>query len=263
MARQARMASPTDYYHVIMRGNNRESIFVAQGQKQYFKDLLKEQIEEGLIEIASYCIMDNHVHIVIKAELNHMTKALKKINIKYAMNFNKERNRTGHVFQDRYKSEIIRDDKYLIQVTRYIHNNPVKAKIVEYPRDFKWSSYNEYINIDKFSVVINRQKEFVLSLNNGVGKFIEFHKLEDDNEYLEIQEDRDLYRLERAQKIISGYFKEKGIYEAKELNKNPVMLEEIIIRMLNNTKLSQRKIASILGISNNTVYLINKGRDQG
>ena len=261
MSRVARVQSPTDYYHVMMRGNNKESIFTRTSEKSYFKDLLKEVMEEGLIDIAAYCIMDNHVHIVIKAELNNMTKALKKINIKYAMNFNKERNRIGHVFQDRYKSEIVGNDMHLIQVIRYVHNNPVKAKMVKECNDYKWSSFNEYIKENKSRIVSKRQKEIILSLNNGIGNFIEFHKIEDDNEYLEINEDRDLYRLEKAQRIISTYFKEKGIIEAKELNINPIFLEEIIIKLLDNTKLSQRKIASILGISHNSVYLINKERN--
>ena len=260
MSRVARVQSPTDYYHVMMRGNNKESIFTRTSEKSYFKDLLKEVMEEGLIDIAAYCIMDNHVHIVIKAELNNMTKALKKINIKYAMNFNKERNRIGHVFQDRYKSEIVGNDMHLIQVMRYVHNNPVKAKMVKECNDYKWSSFNEYIKENKSRIVSKRQKEIILSLNNGIGNFIEFHKIEDDNEYLEINEDRDLYRLEKAQSIISAYFKEKGIFEAKELNKSSRMLEEIVISILDRTKLSQRKIASILGISNHTVYSINKER---
>ena len=261
MSRVARVQSPTDYYHVMMRGNNKESIFTRTSEKSYFKDLLKEVMEEGLIDIAAYCIMDNHVHIAIKAELSDMTKALKIINIKYAMNFNKVKERIGHVFQDRYKSEIIANDNHLIQVIRYIHNNPVKAKMTKECNDYKWSSYNEYINKNESSIVGHRQKDFILTLNNGVKGFIEFHRLEDKHEYLEINEDRDLYRLEKAQRIIGAYFKEKGIIEAKELNRNPIFLEEIIIKLLDNTKLSQRKIASILGISHNSVYLINKERN--
>lgn len=260
MARQARVQSPTDYYHVIMRGNNREGIFSDQSRKQYFKDLLKVQIEEGLIDIAGYCIMDNHVHIAIKADLDNLTKAIKSINIKYAMKFNKEKERIGHVFQDRYKSEIIADDNYLVQVIRYVHNNPVKAKMVRTPGEFKWSSYNEYIEKERGNIVSSEQKEIVLILSNGINKFIDFHRLQDDNEYLEIKEDRDSYRLEKGQEIISEYFKEKGINEAKELNRDPEFLDEIIKKLLNNTNLSHRKIASLLGISNHIVHSISMGK---
>ena len=260
MPRQARLQSPTGYYHIMMRGHNRESIFINKGDKQYFKDLLKEQIDEGLIDLSAYCIMDNHVHMVIKAELDNMAKAIKKISIKYAMNFNKVKNRLGYVFQGRYKSEAVADDKYLLQVIRYVHNNPVKAKMVGEPNAFKWSSYNEYIKSNMSSVVGISQRDYILEINNGVKNFIEFHKTEDDKEYLEISEDRDLYRLDKAQSIISTYFKEKGIFETKELNRNPVQMEELIISLLDNTELSQRKIATLLGIGHHTVHLINKER---
>ena len=258
MARKARMQSPTEYYHIIMRGNNRENIFSQQFQKQYFKDLLKEQIDEGYIAVAGYCIMDNHIHIVIKADIGCLTKAIKSINIKYAMNFNKERERIGHVFQDRFKSEEILDENYLIQVIRYIHNNPIKAKMVKSPEEYKWSSYNEYIGQN--TVIDDVQKDLILELNNGISKFICFHKEQDDNEYLEIKEDRDKYRLEKAQELISSYFKEKGINDAKELNKYPEYMEEIIKILLSNTELSHRKVAGLLSISNNIVHSISLER---
>ncbi len=130
MSRQARIQSPTDYYHVMMRGNNRESIFGKDEQKRFFLESLKMQGEDQTIDIVAYCIMDNHVHIVVKANIIDLAKAIKRINIKYAMNFNQKRDRIGHVFQDRFKSEAIEDDKYLIQAIRYIHNNPVAAKMV-------------------------------------------------------------------------------------------------------------------------------------
>ena len=255
MARQARNQSLTEYYHIIMRGNNRESIFSQQRQKQYFKEFLKEKIEEQLIDIAGYCIMDNHVHIIIKAEIGHLSKAIKSINIKYAMKFNKENRRIGHVFQDRFKSETIEDENYLIQVIKYIHNNPVKAKMVKSPREYRWSSYNEHIGQN--IIVSDKQKEIILDINNGINKFVIFHTEQDDNEYLEIKEDIDNYRLEKAQEIISKYFQEKGISEAKEINRYPQYMEELIKKLLNNTKLSHRKIANLLEVSNNIVHTIS------
>lgn len=261
MARQARIQSPTDYYHIMMRGNNREKIFLTRSHKEFFVDLLREQAEEGSIEIAAYCMMDNHVHIVIKSDLDSLTRAIKSINIKYAMYFNKVKERVGHVFQDRYKSEVILNDPHLLQVIRYVHNNPVQGKIVKEPGAYSWSSYNDYME-DRNSTIINReQKDLVLTLANGREKFIHYHKLEDDNEYLEIKEDRDNYRLEKAQSIISDFFKKKGIREAKDLKSYPHHLEELIIKLLKKTKLSHRKIASLLGISNYIIHTIN--REQG
>ncbi len=84
----------------MLRGNNRESIFSKDEQKRLFIDCLKKQEEEQLIEFAVYCLMDNHVHIVVKAELNNLVKAIKEINIKYAMSLNLQKNIIGHIFQD-------------------------------------------------------------------------------------------------------------------------------------------------------------------
>ncbi len=260
MPRQARIESPTDYYHIMMRGNNRENIFNKDEQKRFFLDSLKKQEEDQLIDIAAYCVMDNHVHIVVKAEPLGLAKAIKSINIKYAMKFNQQRDRIGHVFQDRYKSEAVKDDKYLLQVIRYVHNNPVKAKMVKSLGDYNWSSYNEYISEN--TIIKSQQKQFILGyFSNNINQFIEFHKQKDNNEYLEIKEDKEQYRLDQAQEIIYVYFKEKGLTEAKQVTKNPVYLEEIIQELLKHSKLSHRQIANLLGISNSTVHKSNLDKE--
>ena len=188
MSRQARIQSLTDYYHVMMWGNNRESIFSEDKQKRYFLESLKMQGKDQLIDIVAFCLMDNHVHIVVKANIFDLAKAIKRINIKYAMNFNQKRDRVGHVFQDRFKSETIKDDKYLLQVIRYIHNNPVAAKMVKLPGDYYWSSYNEYMN--KSTILDSQQKEFILEyFSHNLEQFREFHKQKDNYQYLEIKED--------------------------------------------------------------------------
>jgi REP element-mobilizing transposase RayT len=256
MPRQARIQSSTDYYHIMMRGNNRESIFNEDKQKRYFLESLKMQNEDQLIEIVAYCLMDNHVHIIVKANILDLAKAIKSINIKYAMNFNQKLDRVGHVFQDRFKSEAIEDDKYLLQVIRYIHNNPVAAKMVKLPGDYYWSSYNEYIN--KNTIIECQQKEFVLEyFSHNLNQFVEFHKQKDNYEYLEIKEDIENERLEQAQQIISSYFIKRGLFEAKQIIKNPVYLEELIQNLVNESRLTHRQIASLLRVSNNAVHKAN------
>ncbi len=90
--------------------------------------------------------MDNHVHFLINADLSTMSESLKWINIKFASRYNNKYERVGHVFQGRYKSEVIKDENHLIQVLRYIHNNPVAAKMVSEVSKYKWSSYNHYLS---------------------------------------------------------------------------------------------------------------------
>jgi len=256
MPRKARIQSSTDYYHIMMRGNNRESIFSMDEQKSFFLDSLEKQQDDQLIHIAAYCLMNNHVHIVVKSEPSNLAKAIKSVNIKYAMHFNQTRSRIGHVFQDRYKSEPIEDDKYLMQVIRYVHNNPVKAKLVKSPEDYRWSSFNEYLSDNV--IISSLQKKFILELfSSEINQFIEFHNQKDNNEFLDIDEEMEQNRLEYAQEIISNYFNEKGLTEAKQVKKNPVHLEEIIRRLLNSSKLSHRQIAKLLSISSSTVHKVS------
>lgn len=255
LPRKARIQSPTDYYHVMVRGNNRERIFENNNQKIRFLDSLKEQCDEGILDIAAYCIMDNHIHLVVKAELANLTQAIRKINIKYAVGFNNQNHRIGHVFQDRYKSEIIGNDRYLLNVVRYVHNNPVNANIVNCSSEYKWSSYNEYIKENK--VITNSQKVFILGCYNNVEDFVEFHKQKDTQEYLETNEDLEVIRLSRAQELISTYFKMHGINEVNELKRYPMHMDGIIKNMLNESKLSHRKIAKLLNINSSTVHFAN------
>lgn len=255
MPRRARKHSPTDYYHVMMRGNNKESIFERTTHKMYFLECLEEQNELGTIDIAAYCIMDNHVHIIVKADIMELSNSLKKINTKYAMKFNIQHERIGHVFQGRFKSEAICDDSYLMNVIRYVHNNPVKAKIVNIPKEYKWSSYNEYITTN--NIVSSSQKEFIIETYNGISEFTDFHRDIDNNEYLDTKEEIEELRLELAQKIISGYFNDNGINDVKEIIKHPFHLDQIIKRLIEETKLSHRRIAKLLNVGHTMVSNIN------
>ncbi len=256
MPRKARVQSPTNYYHIMLRGNNTEFIFSKDEQKELFLNYLKKQEEEQLIDVTAYCIMDNHVHIVIKSELENLVKAIKGINIKYAMSYNLQHNRTGHVFQDRYRSESVIDDKYLLQVIRYVHNNPVKAKLVKTPEDYMWSSFNEYMGECK--LVSSTQKRFVLEyFSNNREQFIEFHRQKDNYEYLDMKEDIAKERQEHGQEIIEKYFNKKGLKEGKQVTKNQVYLEELIQNLIKDSKLSHRQIARLLGISNSIVHKVS------
>lgn len=255
MARKARIQSPTNYYHIMARGNNREYIFINPVHKSYYLEVLKEQAEDGLIEIAAYCIMDNHVHIVVEADMLNLTNAMKSINIKFAMKINKQKNRVGHVFQDRYKSEPIYNDSHLQQVIRYVHNNPIKAKITKSLDQYKWSSYKEYIN--KSEIINEEQKDFILNYyNNDIEKFIKFHQEVDYSEHLEIKEDIETQRLDHAQSIIQNYFIEHGISETTQISKSPHHLEMIIKKLLEKSRLSHRRIADLLEINRGDVHRI-------
>jgi REP element-mobilizing transposase RayT len=152
--------------HVTARGNHRNAIFIEDRDYEVYLNCLKEAIEyyENKYYIIAYVLMINHVHIVVGTTDKDVSDLVKRVHSRYACNFNNKYNYVGHLFQDRYKGKLIRDDWYMLEVSRYVHLNPVKANIIEKPEDYKWSSYNMFIedNEDKFinaDIVLNYFRE--------------------------------------------------------------------------------------------------------
>lgn len=255
MARKARIPSSSGYYHVMMRGNNRENIFKDEIQKLEFLKLLKQQCCEKNIEITAWCLMNNHVHLVLKADIILMSAALQRINTTFAMHYNFWNNRIGHVFQGRFNSKNIETDKYLLGVIRYVHNNPCKANLVELPSEYKWSSYHEFLSQPK--LINESQKRFVMSYFSGSNeRYIVFHKEMDDTNYLEIKEDVDQYNTRKGQSMIAEFWREKGIQDMSTVF-DEGLIDELIVFMLQKSKLSHRKIASLVGVNNSKVHYIS------
>ena len=257
MSRVAREESPTGYYHILVRGNNRSYIFNNQRYKAAFMEMIEEQEKDTGIELAAWCIMDNHVHLVLKAELDQLSLAMKRINIKFAMMYKQDQNMVGHVFQDRFKSHVIDSDEYLLQVVRYVHNNPVSAKIVKNPGDYKWSSYREYLI--RSQVEKRDQYRIVMELfNDKLESFEEFHTIEDSKEYLEIKEDMERIREEKAQAIISECFSKHGIDEMVQIRGDGWIKNELIGNLIRKSGLSYRSISRLLELPYSSVREVGK-----
>ena len=260
MPRTARVESPTGYYHVMMRGNNREAIFYKNSEKRYFMELLQQQVDNKNIFLSAYCLMDNHVHLLICSGLQEMSEALKWINIKFASYYNYKYQRAGHVFQGRFRSETIDTEEYFLQVIRYIHNNPIKAKIVEDAQSYEWSSYSYYIG-NKNSIIDATEIQKVIALfSNSIKNFVSFHLEEDDSEFLEISEDLQKEREERAQQIINRYLlqRDAGTGTKVLLDLERDVKEKIIKEMISKTRLTHRRIAEIMGVNRGMVHNIAK-----
>lgn len=141
--------------HITARGNHRNDIFRDEEDFQVYYTFLKEAIEhfEGKFEVYGYCLMDNHVHILVKTEDLHICNLVARVHSIYAKFFNKKYKYIGHLFQDRYYTELIEDDAQLLSTIRYIHLNPIRANMVEKPEDYEWSSYSMTIGIAKEEVI--------------------------------------------------------------------------------------------------------------
>jgi REP element-mobilizing transposase RayT len=145
MPRCARKKGEYEIYHVIQRGNEKKSIFYDDEDRKRYLGILQRNQKKYGIKIYAYCLMDNHVHVLMASNGSDISQVMKSINISFAMYINRKYTRCGHLFQDRFRSEIITNDAYALQVSKYIHLNPVKAGLVANPEIYLWSSYTEYI----------------------------------------------------------------------------------------------------------------------
>lgn len=145
MARPLRVEYPGAFYHVINRGNAGENIFKSLRDREKFLEYLETASSRFSIRIHTYCLMTNHYHLLVETPEANLSRAIQWINVSYAVYFNVKRRRRGHLFQGRFKSLLVEAEEYLKHLSRYIHLNPVRAKMVESVSDYPWSSYPFFI----------------------------------------------------------------------------------------------------------------------
>ena len=143
MPRRPRIEYPGAFYHVMSRGNNGEYVLTEEEKPEYTR-LIEKYKERYRFKIYAYCIMDNHVHFLLETGEIPLSKIMQGIQQSFTQYYNKKHNRTGHVFQQRYKAELCDKERYLWQLIKYIHYNPVKAGIKQ-GLDYKWSSHRSYV----------------------------------------------------------------------------------------------------------------------
>ena len=144
MPRRAREYADTGFYHVIHRGNGRQLLFEDDRSRRLFLKLLTEHTSEEEIDIIAWCLMSNHVHLILHDEGGRLSEAMHGLATSYARYFNGTTGHVGSVFQDRFTSVPIKDDRQLLRAVRYVHENPAKAGIAEIER-YPWSSYGDYL----------------------------------------------------------------------------------------------------------------------
>ena len=146
MARTPRIQFPGAFYHIIVLGNQRQDIFIDDHDRTEYLERLKHYKNEHGFILYAYVLMTNHVHLLIETNKSPISKIMQLINFTYTRYFNKKYGKVGHLFQGRYKSFLCDRDEYLLALVRYIHLNPLRAKMVERPQDYKWSSHHDYIS---------------------------------------------------------------------------------------------------------------------
>lgn len=145
MARQLRIEYEGALYHVTSRGNLRERVFFEDRDKERFLAILARTKERYGYLLHAYVLMDNHYHLLLETPKANLSQIMQNINTSYTVYVNRKYQRNGHLFQGRFKGIIVDKDEYLVALSRYIHLNPVRAKVVQRPEDFRWASYRTYI----------------------------------------------------------------------------------------------------------------------
>ena len=183
MSRKARRKSKTGIYHIMLRGIDKRNIFLDDEDKRKFINNVMKAKERGNFTLYAYCIMNNHVHLLIKEESEPIGKSVKRISIGYIAWHNSKYKRTGHLFEDRFKSEPIETQNSFFRVLRYIHQNPLKAGIVNHVKDYQWSSYRQYINkYNGFNSFIDA--ELIQSYFRDFEAFKSYNIEKNDDEFL-------------------------------------------------------------------------------
>ncbi|WAA09055.1 transposase [Fervidibacillus albus] len=248
MPRKPRIKSSTHVYHVMTRGINRQTIFEDETDKYKYLSILKRYKLEYQFELYAYCLMDNHVHLLIKEPENTtISEIMKRINISYVFWYNKKYERTGPLFQDRFKSENVDSLPYFRTVLRYIHQNPLKAGIETSVFQCKWTSIKEYLSppyiIDTEPVL----KLFSPNKEEATEILKTFMKEENEDECMD-----DIPKLtdQEVQKVLI----ELGVGNKSEIQRmDKVNRNKILLKLKNMKGVSNNQIARLTGISKSVI----------
>lgn len=244
MPRGARRRSESNLYHVMLRGNAQAQIFMDAEDNMQFLAALRYFKEICGYQIYAYCLMGNHVHLLIRVGANGegLENIFRRIGARYVYWYNGKYQRVGHLFQARFKSEAVEDDVYLKTVLRYIHLNPVKAGIVGSVREYKYSSYGAYVNPRADSLV---DVDFMRGMMDEA-QFIAYHEKQNADQCMELVPPRKRLSISdaRAQGMIAEL---TGCHTIEEFQKMPHEKRVEAIKELAEQGMIYRQISRLTG----------------
>jgi len=244
MPRSVRVKGDSGIYHVVLRGINQQTIFEDDEDNEKFLGVLTACKKASGFELYAYCLMGNHVHLLIRTISEGLDTIFKRIGAKYVFWYNWKYQRVGHLFQDRFRSEPVETDKYFLTVLRYIHQNPVKAGICDTVDSYIWSSYGEYFGENR---IVDR--EFVLDMT-GLDGFIKLNQ----DEVEEVCIDNDSKRLRLTDAAAKKIMKKICGSDTVEGFQHIDAMQRIqYIKKLKEHRISIRQITRITGASRSIV----------
>lgn len=238
------------FIHVMVQGINKETIFLTEREKLEYIKLLNQYKNEYHITIIAYCVMNNHVHVLVHVkDIEDLTKYMHKINTSYGIYFNKNRKRVGYVYRDRFKTQVINDEKHLYNCIIYIHNNPVKANICQNANEYRYSSYKEFLH--------KENEDFMVKIFKDRNQYIQSNKVENLIDMSFIEDETDNERNIRS--TIKKYLINNKTNRL-EIKIEHHLLEPIAKQLKTIYQLSNIKIAKYLGVSKYKIDKIMKNQ---
>lgn len=251
MPRVPRKKSKSGIYHIVMRGINRQTIFEDDEDCEKFIQTLQKYKEVCEYELYSYCLMGNHLHILLKEGKEPLEQVMRRICGSYVYWYNWKYERVGNLFQDRYRSEPVEDDAYFLAAMRYIYQNPVKAGLTAYVGEYPWTNYNDYIRKNKMTDVNAGLFMFSTNIEKAKKNFIEYVEKPDDAVCLDIEEKHRISDKD-AGKIIRDLCK---IDHATDMQRFDILTRNSFLRELKERYyLSIRQIERLTGINRSIIF---------
>ena len=240
MPRNARKISESGYYHIFLRGNNKLPIFYDKEDYSKFFSVLRQYREPCGYNIIAWCLMGNHIHLAIQEGRESISQAMQKIEVSFVYWYNFKYNRVGHLFQNRFGSEPVEDENYLLKLVRYIHMNPVRAGICKHPAEYRYCSYFYYMS-GKYPI-----NNIIFDLISK-DEFEKFHFEENDDKFMDMSNDK-TQRItdEEFSRIVRQSFGYDRLTDIKYL---PFDQRKQVIQFLRKAGASIRQISRLTGIS--------------
>ncbi|WP_042143509.1 transposase [Paucisalibacillus sp. EB02] len=249
MPRERRREGYTGVYHVILRGINRQTIFEDDEDRLRLLETLERYKKVSKFRLFCYCLMDNHIHLLVQEKEESISKAIQRISASYVYWYNAKYDRVGHLFQGRYRRESVDTYKYFQSVLRYIHQNPLKAKIVSNVFDYRWTSIHEYINRPKLVDVHHVLRMFSSDSHKAIKTFIQF--IQEPNDDICLDDD---VNVKYSDDDVREFLTRIGIPNSSAIQQMNKDKRNIVLLQLKEIEgISIRQLARITGISKSVI----------
>ena len=240
------------YYHIINRGVERRRVFTNEEDFRKFETLLCKYAKFYNITLHSYSLMSNHYHLLIEINNDNLSKFMRQVNMNYAIYFNKNRKRSGHLWQGRFKSVYVTDEAYLYSLILYIEQNPIKARMVKKIQDYRFQSLYHILNNTEYKECL--KSSFLVNKFKTKQDILEFINTKFDKE--------DLAILRQASNLVE----QANIQKENPIDKLEKIFKDVTDKKQRNELIykayvdgySQHQIAKVLNLSQPTVFGIIK-----